>query len=179
MDLSRRHSLTLAFGAALATALPRAVWAAAETQAKPRTLSWADLLPDEGASPGEPPAALQGIVPHGALTAPAQSEKPRMREDLNGVLVRIPGYALPLEMENVGVTEFLLVPYIGACVHVPPPPANQMVMVHLNEPMIFEGLFEPVWVTGPLQTKMTQVGGWIDIGYRISAEDVTAYEFPK
>ena len=48
---------------------------------------------------------------------------------LNGAQVRIPGYVLPLEFEGTRVREFLLVPYVGACIHVPAPPPNQMVFV--------------------------------------------------
>jgi hypothetical protein len=50
-------------------------------------------------------------------------------EDLNGRIVRMPGYLLPLDVIGAKVTEFLLVPYIGACIHVPPPPPNQIVYV--------------------------------------------------
>ena len=176
MHLSRRHSLRLALGAGLAAALPGiARPGRAMAAVEPLVLSWADLLPKASQRSGIAEFSLQGVVPHGGLEAPAQSEKPQLREELNGVLVKIPGYALPLQMENVGVTEFLLVPYIGACVHVPPPPANQLVMVNLEEPMVFNDLFEPVWVTGSLETSMSQIQGWIDIGYRMAADDVSPY----
>lgn len=173
MHLSRRHSMKLILGAGLAAVFPYAGRAAVE----PRVLSWADLLPGTAKPPGDTGFSLQGVMPHGALTTPEQSQKPQLREELHGLLVKIPGYALPLEMDNVGVKEFLLVPYVGACVHVPPPPANQIVMVHLKEPMVFKDIFAPVWVTGPLEAAMTQIEGWIDIGYRIAAEDVSPYTY--
>ena len=50
-----------------------------------------------------------------------------MTDKYNGKLVRIPGYLVPLEYDGTGVSAALLVPYVGACIHVPPPPANQMV----------------------------------------------------
>ena len=46
-----------------------------------------------------------------------------------GQSVRLPGYVVPLEDLAAGIKEFLLVPYFGACVHSPPPPANQIVHV--------------------------------------------------
>ena len=73
----------------------------------------------------------------------------------DGQFVRIPGYALPLEHKDMGVTEFLLVPYVGACIHVPPPPPNQMVYVSLKDAYTFKDLYEPVWITGRLSIKAT------------------------
>ena len=75
--------------------------------------------------------------------------------DLNGKLIRMPGYALPLEFNDTVVTEFLLVPYVGACIHVPPPPANQTVYVQLNQSYRAKNLYEPVWVTGRLKIEAT------------------------
>ena len=67
---------------------------------------------------------------------------------LEGRLIRIPGYALPLEHKDFGVKDLLLVPYVGACIHVPPPPANQIVYVRLQDTHILESVYEPVWITG-------------------------------
>ena len=74
---------------------------------------------------------------------------------IDGQFVRIPGYALPLEHKDMGVTEFLLVPYVGACIHVPPPPPNQTVYVSLKEAYTVKDLYEPVWITGRLSIKTT------------------------
>jgi hypothetical protein len=75
--------------------------------------------------------------------------------ELEGELVRMPGYVLPLEFSEAGVKEFLLVPYIGACIHVPPPPPNQMVFVRLDESFTAQGLYRPVWVTGRMTVEDT------------------------
>ena len=69
---------------------------------------------------------------------------------LDGQFVKIPGYALPLEATGMAIEEFLLVPYVGACIHVPPPPPNQMVFVKLKEPFVVTDTFAPVWITGRL-----------------------------
>lgn len=75
--------------------------------------------------------------------------------DLDGQLVRMPGYALPLEFSGTGVKEFLLVPYVGACIHVPPPPINQTVYVSLDQAFVAEDLYTPVWVTGRMRVSRT------------------------
>lgn len=75
--------------------------------------------------------------------------------DLDGQLVRLPGYVLPLEFTEGGVTEFLLVPYVGACIHVPPPPPNQMVFVRLTDAYEAEYLYEPVWIVGRMTVERT------------------------
>lgn len=104
--------------------------------------------------------------------------------ELDGEQVRMPGYLLPLELRGTEVTEFLLVPYVGACIHVPPPPANQIVHVRLAENESYQSteLFEPVWVTGVLSTTATVkelylVDGSADIdtGYSIVATLVEPY----
>jgi hypothetical protein len=105
-------------------------------------------------------------------------------EELNGKQIRMPGYLLPLELDGTRVTEFFLVPYVGACIHVPPPPPNQIVHVKLigNESYQSKELFEPVWVTGVMSTTSTVqelylVDGSADIntGYSMTANRVEPY----
>lgn len=103
--------------------------------------------------------------------------------ELDGVTVRIPGYALPLEFNQVGATEFLLVPYVGACIHTPPPPANQMVYVTIPKPFVMQNLFEPVWITGTIKTHsasvaLSYVDGQADIavGYVLTGASIEPYQ---
>ncbi|MGB0631672.1 MAG: DUF3299 domain-containing protein [Alphaproteobacteria bacterium] len=102
---------------------------------------------------------------------------------LDGQFVKIPGYALPVEFDGVAVREFLLVPYVGACIHVPPPPQNQMVFVKLSEPYLVESLFEPVWITGRITVQQTKKvlpvsDGKIPVsaGYTIEGATVEPYK---
>ncbi len=104
-------------------------------------------------------------------------------EALDGALIRMPGYVLPLEFEGQSVEEFLLVPYVGACIHVPPPPRNQMVFVRLNQSFAMKDLYEPVWITGRMKTRgvnksMNVVDGTIDVsaGYVIEGTRIEPYE---
>jgi hypothetical protein len=102
---------------------------------------------------------------------------------LNGQFVRLPGYLLPLEFSGKQVSEFLLVPWVGACIHTPPPPPNQIVHVKPDKPVTMTGMFEPVWVTGQLRAgairkSLSLVDGSsdIDIGYSIQASRVEPYK---
>lgn len=101
---------------------------------------------------------------------------------LNGQAIRIPGYVLPLEITGKRVTEFLLVPWVGACIHTPPPPPNQIVYVKTDTPFEVTTLFAPVWVTGKLaagatKRELTLLDGSsdIDIGYTVRASRVEPY----
>ena len=104
---------------------------------------------------------------------------------LNGQQVRIPGYFLPLELSDTKVTEFLLVPYIGACIHVPPPPPNQIVHVRTLQKKGFssKNLYAPVWVTGVITTKsmvkdlyLADGSAGVNIGYTMQAKRIEPYK---
>jgi hypothetical protein len=104
-------------------------------------------------------------------------------QSLDGTLIRMPGYVLPLEFDGASVEEFLLVPYVGACIHVPAPPKNQMVLVRLNQSYAFKDLYEPVWITGRMKTRDAQKSldvkdGKIDVsaGYVLDGIRIEPYE---
>jgi uncharacterized protein len=73
-----------------------------------------------------------------------------VNEKLVGTSVRLPGYVVPLEFNDQKVVQFLLVPTVGACIHTPPPPANQIVLVRYPAGITIKGLFTPVWIIGKL-----------------------------
>ena len=135
-----------------------------------RELTWDDLIPDASAAeqPGhgsfDNPLALP-VLPTGVV------------EDLNGVLVKIPGFIVPLEVSSEGkVSEFLLVPYFGACIHYPPPPANQIVYITADEPLDIESTWEPIWATGKLQTEYRE-SDLAYSGYTMAAETIEVYQY--
>lgn len=135
-------------------------------------LEWEDLLPE---GQGAIPRSLRGILPHDeADLAASQPQSTGVRTDWNGQIVRLPGFIVPIEYAGTAVSAFILVPFVGACVHVPPPPANQLVFVTTPEPYESKGLFEPVHVTGMFGTSSisTQLA---DIGYALSAEMIAPY----
>jgi hypothetical protein len=75
--------------------------------------------------------------------------------ELNGQYIKLAGFIVPLEydFENGTFSEFLLAPYFGACIHVPPPPSNQMVHVSSTKPLDEKWLDNAVWVKGTLTTE--------------------------
>ena len=138
--------------------------------ASPRELSWDDLVPEPG-TPLPPPRPPQysGIPNPNAPPIEKPVEKKRRGIEspfahmypynpvlaLNGKYVKLPGYIVPLESDAGGLlTEFLLVPYFGACIHVPPPPSNQIVYVKLQKPYELKSMGDPVWITGTLATQL-------------------------
>jgi uncharacterized protein len=76
---------------------------------------------------------------------------PAKLTDFDGQRVRIPGFMVPLEDNQKNVTEFLLVPSPQACIHVPPPPPNQMVLIEMPESANAEVAYGPIWVYGKLR----------------------------
>ena len=106
------------------------------------------------------------------MSTPSQPRGPApVVESLDGKRVRIGGYVVPLDFEATTVKEFLLVPFVGACIHVPPPPANQIIYVKSDEGFGVKGSFDPVYVTGTLKVTSTSTG-LADAGYSIVAEKV-------
>lgn len=92
---------------------------------------------------------------------------------LDGKRVRIGGYVVALDFDATSIKEFLLVPFVGACIHVPPPPSNQIVYVKAAKPFDIKGQFDPVWVTGTMKAE-TASTGLADAGYTIDAESIEA-----
>lgn len=107
-----------------------------------------------------------------------------VNKDLDGKLVKLAGYLLPLDLSGYGITDFLLVPFVGACIHVPPPPQNQIVHAVSDTPIPYEmgELFKPVSVTGRLKAKsltkelfLVDGSNDINIGYSMSVDRIEEY----
>jgi hypothetical protein len=96
---------------------------------------------------------------------------------LNGTRVRIAGFVVPLEGQRGEVSEFLLVPYFGACIHTPPPPPNQIIHVNPAQPLKSEAASEAVWVSGILETVRSETGMG-NASYRMRGVTVTPYRKP-
>lgn len=104
--------------------------------------------------------------------------------EFDGTKVRIPGFLVPIEFKDAMVaTEFLLVPVAGACIHMPPPPANQIVRVSYPKGYEMRTVQYPVWVEGTISSELKTenvyiVDGASDItmGYTLSASKVVDYQ---
>jgi hypothetical protein len=140
---------------------------------KPKTF-FSGAAPTSSADDGAPPPPLaEGGFMSIKRRQPGGDKPPRVVTEFNGKRVRIGGYVVPLDFEATTVKEFLLVPFVGACIHVPPPPANQIVYVKSEKGFQVAGQFDPVWVTGTLKTE-TAFTGLADAGYSIDADSVAA-----
>lgn len=96
-------------------------------------------------------------------------------ERLDGQRLRIPGFVVPLEGDGEYIYEFLLVPYFGACIHVPPPPANQLIHVMPDKPIPARWNMLPVWVNGVITVSRfdSDMGS---AGYQMRGMQVEEYE---
>lgn len=96
---------------------------------------------------------------------------------MDGAAIRLPGYVVALEEVKGELKEFLLVPYFGACIHTPPPPANQIVHVVLDKPVKGLRSMDAVWASGTLKAARhdSTMG---TSGYRMQAVAVVPYTAP-
>ncbi len=173
--MNRRQSLTLAL----------ALWGSSlKLKAEPayQDITWDQLVP-KGWSPSKSLQLLgQKVMPFGDASPAAQSYLKKLREEWdrapanvawNDQAVRIPGFVVPLDVNAQSLQEFLLVPYFGACIHTPPPPANQIIHVSLAEPTALDSM-ATVWAMGRLKTEHNRYGETV-AGYQLRQARVEPY----
>jgi len=95
-----------------------------------------------------------------------------------GRAVKLPGYLVPLDETKAGLREFLLVPYFGACIHTPPPPANQIIHVRAATPIKGLRTMDAVWASGTLELKRSD-SAMGSSGYSMAAKSVVRYKEPR
>jgi hypothetical protein len=168
-------------------ALGAASWSGAETQVY-KTIDWPDLMPEPWVKEmTKDMAAMRKLSSLQDSSDEAMKamitirkkldEAPIVRAQLNKK-VRIPGYAVPLDTERSETREFLLVPYFGACIHTPPPPANQIVLVRPTAQSKIKKMPESmdvVWVEGELKEGRISTGQGF-IGYLLEAVSIAPFE---
>ncbi len=160
------------------TPAPHPAPAAAEP-GRPATLGWEELVPPgerAGYKAGPPPPLHDYLSGEDGLAA-QQPQDFAVNTALEGRSVRIPGFIVPLELDADGrVTEFFLVPYFGACIHVPPPPPNQMLFVTLPHGLTLDSMYAAYWVSGRLSThtQKTKLGS---AAYSLAASGVEEYKY--
>lgn len=153
----------------------------ADRETNYRDISWDDLLPKDW----NPMAAFKGIdfsrLQDNDPRAMEALEKIKQAWDdapvtraLEGQRIRLPGFAIPLERQGRLTREFLLLPYFGACIHVPPPPANQMIHVIARKPVPGLNTMDAVWVSGTLTLHRAETGMGI-AGYRLTGDTTLPY----
>ncbi len=119
------------------------------------------------------PAALTVTWSTLKTLSSAQASSPA--RDLNNKIVSVPGFMVPLEDDADQVTEFLLVPFAGACIHVPPPPPNQMIYVKLRRNQKAKMSFtDPIVVVGQLHVATVQ-SPYGDVSFNLDGDTVRPY----
>jgi hypothetical protein len=141
-------------------------------------LDWRELLPEAERAhfTAVAPAPIHDSRGEGGPPA-VQTPDFNVNKTLDGALVRLPGFIVPLEaLKGGSVSEFLLVPYFGSCIHVPPPPPNQLVYVHTSKPAPIESIYDAYWVTGKLrlQSRNTRLGS---AAYELNADKIEVYRY--
>ena len=146
---------------------------------KPGTISWEELVPDAARAAyraGPPPAVHDYLSGESGLAA-QQPQDFSVNAALDGRSIRLPGFIVPLELDAEGrVTEFFLVPYYGACIHVPPPAPNQMLFVSYPKGLTLASMYAAYWVSGRISThtRQSKLGS---AAYALAATGVEEYRY--
>jgi len=145
------------------------------TSQKYKTVEWIDLLPkDDLEALLNPPEYITNIEENSTedvISNQLRGDASNVRADryqqalnssrivskMNGSAIRIPGFIVPLEFsDKQTITQFFLVPWFGACIHLPPPPPNQIILTNYPKGLKLESLYEPFWISGVLETSLVE-----------------------
>ncbi|WP_445767839.1 DUF3299 domain-containing protein [Rheinheimera sp.] len=155
-----------------------------------KTIEWTDLMPEEDLKMlQEMPEVQHDYSQPSPFDDNYQGDDPaaqqwqqilksaKVREEFNNTKVRIPGFIVPLEFDaEQNVTSFFLVPYFGACIHVPPPPPNQIIYMHGAKNLKADMIYSPFWISGTLKTEtMTHDLG--QAAYSMAVDSVEEYTY--
>lgn len=140
-----------------------------------KTIEWTDLMPKEDLDAFLNPPSYITDVEDGSFEDQISSQiqssiaaatddiyqqalvSTRVVSEMDGRAIRIPGFIVPLEFDDdQTITQFFLVPFFGACIHVPPPPPNQIIFVDYPEGLKLEALYDPFWISGVIKTSLTE-----------------------
>ena len=145
------------------------------TSQKYKTVEWIDLLPkDDLEALLNPPEYItdieenstEDVISNQLRGARSNAKADRYQQalnssrivsEMNGSAIRIPGFIVPLEFnDKQTITQFFLVPWFGACIHLPPPPPNQIILTNYPKGLKLESLYEPFWISGVLKTSLVE-----------------------
>jgi hypothetical protein len=160
-----------------------------------RTIDWIELIPDDDLDALMNPPDVLSMIADGSAqdVLPGESGAPdygldeqsrryeaalqstAVKTEFDGQKVRIPGFVVPLAFDETRlISEFLLVPYFGACLHSPPPPPNQIIHSKFTGGLSVEDIYDPYWLEGTLSVgvEATELG---TAAYRIDVDRVSLY----
>ncbi len=151
--------------------------AAADTpaaQAEFKTIEWTDLIPpdvldilmnppdyimeiEDGSIEDQISSQMKSTMSSDADPYQQALVSTKVKPEMDGAMVRLPGFIVPLEFDDQQVvTQFFLVPYFGACLHMPPPPPNQIVLVDAPQGLQLEAIYTPFWISGEMSTTLSE-----------------------
>jgi len=153
-----------------------------------KTIDWNDLMPDdwvkEMTTEMTKMSKLNGLLDGSPEANKAMADLRKKLDDAPIVKsqvnqkIRLPGYAVPLDADRNSKREFLLVPYFGACIHTPPPPSNQIVLVRPTASSKIKKMPESMdvlWVEGELKEARVNTSQGVS-GYMLEAINIAPYE---
>jgi hypothetical protein len=157
------------------TAAPQSITAG--QSGAPRTLGWEDLVPiEERDRLSIPSQRRMPLFDDESGPAASQEGSSAVNKSLDGLQVKLPGFIVPLIVDReMRTSDFLLVPYFGACMHMPPPPPNQIVRVLMDKPLRLTSMYEPVWVIGTLSAQRSSTD-LATAAYTLAGKSVEIYE---
>ena len=157
--------------------------------AAPRAVDWLDLLPEEDYQAmldmpeishdwgTEAPGDFSNSLRSKDRNMPEVMYSTRVVSEMDGQDIELGGYPVPLETDEQGrYISFFLVPYPGACIHVPPPPPNQIVLVNYPAGIAITDIYQPLLLTGKLQVAQTS-NELADASYQVQADKVVDYAY--
>ena len=139
------------------------------------TIEWPELMPEEDLETLEtmPEMSHEGNNP---VQLPESIREGRIVPEFGGRQIQLSGFVVPLEFDDSKlVTEFFLVPYFGACIHIPPPPPNQLIHVTYPEGIQVDVLYDPYRIKGTLRIERVSndVG---EASYTMTADSVATHQ---
>ncbi len=160
-----------------------------------RTIEWPDLIPPKILEILLNPPAYLAEIEDGSIEDQINSQikaptiensedayqqalvSVEVNAEFNGANVRIPGFIVPLEFDDEQtVTQFFLVPYFGACLHMPPPPPNQIIFVDAPQGVQISALYDPFWVQGKLSTSFEE-NDMATSAYSMAMASIEPYDY--
>lgn len=190
MGLKVRSLLSVLFTIGLLTALTVSADGA-------RTVTWDELLPPEDLEALTNPPEYLNEIEDGSFEDQISNSleqalslagddayqqalvSTKVVPEMDGQQVRIPGFIVPLSYDKAQrVTAFFIVPYFGACIHVPPPPPNQIIYGEFGEGSAMADIYDAYWITGVLHTTLTE-NEMATSAYSLTVTDITLYDFEQ
>ncbi len=200
----KSNSIVASFNKCCTLSLLLLVFGSAHVSAKEfSTVEWVELIPKADLDALlNPPQVISGIVDGapedvlggsladsieqaiGEAVAPSLEgqayynalESTNIKEEYDSKNIRIAGFVVPVEYgEDQRITEFFLVPYFGACIHLPPPPPNQIIYVKYPKGLLIDALYDPFWVEGQLNTQIIE-NDLATSAYALAADAIKPYQ---